>query len=153
MSLPRSQGACLVAPLRAGLAGCMALVLAGCGGPVPVEGKVTLDGKPLAGATVVFIPEGGGPESGAMTEEGGEFRLVTTKTEGALPGVYRVTVSKKEWPPGVTPPDPTKMTFASVKLKKETVPLKYTVQDKTPLRITVPGGGTKEVHLNLEKDK
>ena len=27
------------------LAGCLALALAGCGGPVPVEGKVTMNGK------------------------------------------------------------------------------------------------------------
>jgi len=134
-----------------GLAGCLALALAGCGGPVPVEGKVTMNGKPLAGATVVFIPVNGGPEAGAQTDEEGNFHLTGTKTEGISPGEYRVTVSKKEWPPGVTPPEPTKMTFASVLQKRETVPLKYTAQDKTPLRVPVPNGGTKDVHLALEK--
>jgi hypothetical protein len=125
--------------------------LLGCGGPVDVQGKVTLNGKPLAGAMVVFIPVNGGPEAGDFTDEEGNFRLKGTKTEGMLPGEYRVTVSKKEWPPGVTPPDPTKMTFASVKSKRETVPANYTVQDKTPLRVTVPSGGTKDIHLSLEK--
>ena len=48
-------------------------------------------------------------------------------------------------------PDPAKMTFASVKSKRETVPANYTVQDKTPLRVTVPRGGTKDIHLALEK--
>lgn len=133
------------------LAGCLALALAGCGGPVPVAGKVTLNGKPVAGATVVFIPEGGGPEAGAQTDEEGNFLLTTTKTEGTIPGAYRVTVSKKDWPPGEKAPDPTKMTFASVLRMRETVPLKYTIQDKTPLRITVPKGGTKDVQLALEK--
>jgi hypothetical protein len=118
---------------------------------VPVEGKVTLNGKPLAGATVVFIPEGGGAEAGAMTEEDGSFRLVTTKTEGTSPGQYRVTVSKKEWPPGMTPPDPAKMQFADVKKKRETVPLDYTVQDKTSLHVTVPKGGTNDILLELKK--
>jgi hypothetical protein len=146
MGFPRWQGA-----RSAALAGCLALALAGCGGPVPVQGKVTMNDKPLAEATVVFIPEGGGPEAGAMTDAEGSFRLVTTKTEGTPPGLYRVTVSKKEWPPGVTPPEPTKMTFASVKQKRETVPLEYTLQDKTPLRVTVPKGGTSEVHLALKK--
>jgi Carboxypeptidase regulatory-like domain len=135
-----------------GLAGCLALALAGCaGGPVPVEGKVTMNGKPVAGATVVFIPERGGPEAGAQTDNEGNFQLTGTKTEGITPGEYRVTVSKMEWPPGVTPPDPTKMSFPSVLSKRQTVPLKYTVQDKTPLRVTVPNGGTKDVHLALER--
>ena len=126
-------------------------VLTGCGGPVDVQGKVTLNGKPLAGAMVVFIPEGGGPEAGAFTDAEGNFHLNGRKTEGTLPGEYRVIVSKKEWPAGVTPPDPTKMTFDSVKAKRETVPANYTVQDRTPLRVTVPRGGTTDVHLILEK--
>lgn len=133
-------------------AGCLALALVGCGGgPVPVEGKVTMNGKPLAGATVVFIPVSGGPEAGAQTDTDGDFHLTGTKAEGIAPGEYRVTVSKKDWPPGVTPPDPTKMTFASVQQKQQVVPLKYTVQDKTPLRVTVPKEGKKDVHLALEK--
>jgi hypothetical protein len=135
-----------------GLVGFLALALAGCGGgPVSVEGKVTMNGKALPGATVVFIPEAGGPEAGAQTDEDGNFRLTGTKTEGVTPGDYRVTVSKKEWPPGMTPPEPAKMTFASVKLMRETVPLMYTVQDKTPLRVSVPRGGIQDVRLALEK--
>jgi hypothetical protein len=133
------------------LAGCLGLALAGCGGPVDVRGKVTMNGKPLAGATVIFIPESGGPEAGALTDEEGNFRLTGTKTEGTLPGEYRVTVSKKEWPPGVTPPEPAKLTLDSMKVMRETIPLKYRVKDKTPFRVTVPSGGTKDVDLALEK--
>jgi hypothetical protein len=134
------------------LVGCLALALAGCArGPVPVEGKVTMNGKPVAGATVVFIPEQGGPEAGAQTDDEGRFRLTGTKTEGIMPGEYRVTVSKKEWPPGTPPPDPTKMTFASVKAMRETIAQKYTTQDKTPLRVTVPARGIMDVQLNVEK--
>src|SRR5260370_9511868 len=117
--------------LADGLVGCLVLALAGCGGPEPVAGQVTMNGKPLAGATVVFIPEGGGPEAGALTDAEGSFRLTGTKTEGPLPGEYRVTVSKKVWPPGVTPPEPGKMTFDSVRAMRESVPSNYTVRDKT----------------------
>jgi hypothetical protein len=129
----------------------ISLSLTGCGGPVQVQGKVTVSGKPLSGAMVVFIPVGGGSEAGAMTNEEGNFQLVGKKEEGTLPGEYRVTVSKKDWPPGVTPPDPTKMSFASVLQKRETVPHKYTVQDKTPLHVTVTKGGTNEFRFDLEK--
>jgi hypothetical protein len=34
---------------------------------------------------------------------------------------------------------------------KETLPAKYTVQDKTPLRVTVPRGGTTDVVLEIER--
>src|SRR5207249_327992 len=41
--------------------GCLFLVLAlaGCGGPrtKPVEGTVLLDGKPLSGASIQFVPQ------------------------------------------------------------------------------------------------
>ena len=50
------------------VAGICVLGLAGCGGPVEVQGKVTMNGQPLSGATVVFVPEGGGPEAGAQRE-------------------------------------------------------------------------------------
>jgi len=125
--------------------------LTSCGGPVQVQGNITMSGKPLAGAMVVFIPDGGGSQAGAMTNEEGSFQLTGTKTEGTLPGEYRVIVSKKEWPPGVKPPDPTKMSFASVLQKRETVPHQYTVQDKTPLHVTVTRGGSNDFHFNLEK--
>jgi hypothetical protein len=137
--------------LAVGLAGCSTLALAGCGGPVDVRGKVTLNGSPLAGATVVFIPESEGREAGALTDEEGNFQLTNSKTDGTLPGEYRVTVSKKEWPPGVTPPEPAKLTLDSMKVMREIIPLKYRLKDKTPFRITVPRGGTKDVNLALEK--
>jgi hypothetical protein len=134
-----------------GATGCLALALTGCGGPVAVQGTVTMNGKPLPGAMVVFIPEGGGPEAGAMTDGEGNFHLSGMKTDGSLPGEYRVTVSKKDWPPGVTPPEPTKMTFASVLQKRETVPHRYTVQDKTPLHVQVKRGGANAFRFDLEK--
>ena len=133
------------------VAGICVLGLAGCGGPVEVQGKVTMNGQPLSGATVVFVPEGGGPEAGAQTDEEGSFRLNGTRGDGTLAGEYRVIVSKKEWPPGVKPPDPKEMSFASVLRMRETVPQKYTVQDKTPLHVAVPRGGAKDIVIALEK--
>jgi hypothetical protein len=71
----------------------------GCGGSgtVKVKGVVTLDGQPLSGATVMFVPfEGQGtrPATGA-THPDGSFQLTTFKAnDGALPGTYHVVVSK-----------------------------------------------------------
>src|SRR5262245_46778759 len=95
------------------LAGMAWLAGLGCGGPhqpVPVEGVVTLDGVPVAGAMVNFIREGGDGTEGRMaygsTDEHGKFRLTTVQpNDGALPGTYRVLVIKTEpVPPGVPMP-------------------------------------------------
>src|SRR5262245_4436516 len=79
-----------------GLLGALALAGGGCGGSgtVKVRGTVTLDGKPLSGAMVTFVPaeEKGRAASGA-TQADGSFRLTTFKPDdGALPGDYKVMV-------------------------------------------------------------
>jgi hypothetical protein len=77
------------------------LSIAGCGRPsvVKVEGVVTLDGKPLPGATVSFMPahEGQGQLASGRTDADGSFRLTTFRTDdGALPGEYKIIVTIKE---------------------------------------------------------
>lgn len=76
------------------------LLAAGCGGEgktIKVAGVVTLDGKPLSGATVTFIPVGEGRAASGMTDADGNFRLTTFRTEdGALAGEYKVTVAVTE---------------------------------------------------------
>src|SRR5947208_10478634 len=68
---------------------------AGCGnrGLGKVEGVVTLDGAPLSGATVSFMPVGEGRAASGLTDGNGYFQLTTFRTDdGALPGDYRVIV-------------------------------------------------------------
>jgi hypothetical protein len=60
---------------------------------VDVEGVVKFDGAPLAGAGVVFVPSQGLPAMD-ITDENGEFTLVTANQPGALVGEYQVAVSK-----------------------------------------------------------
>ena len=72
------------------------LGLSGCssGGPeiAYVEGRVTMDGKPLNDATVVFVPENGRP-SGATTDDDGRFVLNFAQgRKGALPGTCTVRI-------------------------------------------------------------
>lgn len=60
----------------------------------PVSGTVTLDGKPLAGAVVLFQPSKGTPGR-AVTDDGGGFVLTTFETgDGAIVGPHHVAVSK-----------------------------------------------------------
>ena len=74
----------------------MLLALTGCGPSGPdissVTGTVTMDGKPLPNASVVFQPEKGRP-SGALTNENGEFELnFSGGRKGAQPGRYIVAI-------------------------------------------------------------
>jgi len=76
--------------------GGVALTLTGCGAKyVPVEGVVRLDGQPLDGATVVFTSEDGKKTFSGFTDAGGAFSLGGGEKPGALPGTYKVTVTKK----------------------------------------------------------
>jgi hypothetical protein len=74
--------------------------LIGCGTnrpeTVPLDGTVTLDGKPLAGAGVLLMPERGGRPATGTTDEAGHFRLSTFEPgDGALLGKHTVTVIKR----------------------------------------------------------
>jgi hypothetical protein len=129
----------------------LASILAnGCGGPVNVEGKILWAGKPLAGAQVLFIPVAGGQQAGDVTDAEGHFRLQNPKTMGIVPGEYLVTVSKKDYPPGMKRPDLHEMSLALSAKMRQLLPNKYTLQDHTPLRVKVPRGGTQDVVLEIE---
>jgi hypothetical protein len=78
----------------------LAVGFTGCGesteipGLVPVTGAVTLDGQPLEGAQVVFIPSGtDGRAASAATDAAGEYSLITSGASGAMPGKYLVIVN------------------------------------------------------------
>src|SRR5438445_6013116 len=71
----------------------------GVGNTVKTGGSVTLEGKPVGGATVTFHPEKKeqGRVAAGLTDEDGVFQLQTfVPADGALPGDYRVTVIKTE---------------------------------------------------------
>lgn len=80
---------------------CIGLACTGCGSggptPVPVTGTVTLDGKPVEGATVTFSPQFDGQPAMGTTDKEGKFSLSTRPLgEGALPGKHLVSVRKVE---------------------------------------------------------
>jgi len=76
------------------------LAVAGCGKPsrsVPAGGRVMLDGKPMAGAAVLFSPVAGGVPGRATTAADGSFTLSTFDVgDGAVVGLHRVGVSKMD---------------------------------------------------------
>jgi hypothetical protein len=77
----------------AGLSGC------GGGGPklVAVTGTVTLNGKPLEGAEVVFLPDVSNPNGlpgNDVTGPAGNYKVMTQGRSGLVPGKYKVVVKK-----------------------------------------------------------
>ena len=76
------------------------VVAAGCGvsGPETAEvvGLVTVDGAPVLGASVTFVPSGfSGSPSYGETDATGRYRLAFTRRRfGALPGIHEVRIER-----------------------------------------------------------
>jgi hypothetical protein len=157
------------------LAASLLLAGFGCGGkdqPVKTEGIVTLDGEPVEGAIVSFLPdEGPGRFAHGTTAKDGSFRLTTYKqNDGALPGDYRVTVTlipddddedeaKAEAPGQEKALDGKEQMAAMVRmaqakakaLERSPIPALYREAGRTPLRQIVPASG--KVTLALKREQ
>jgi hypothetical protein len=116
----------------------------GCGsvgGLVPVEGKVTLDNRPLENATVMFTPtkaNGPGPFVGT-TDAQGHFTLgqLEGSRSGAVVGDYSVFIATVK----------SDSKEASPQVKKEIVPTEYRSGSK---KYVVPSGGTKDANFDMK---
>ena len=133
------------------LCGLFLVTLAGCAGSkpdlpevVPVTGVVTLDGAPAAGVNVTFIPVGstaGGASYGA-TDAGGKYELKSNDGRpGAAVGEFKVVCSKWVMPDGSdyvgVPGGPSPMEAGA----KEKLSPKFSDENATALKATVPAGG------------
>lgn len=156
-------------PRRAAVGIVLAVIgVAGCGGGGPalekVNGLVTLDGKPVEGATVSFVPGSGGLFASGLTGADGRFTLNTAAPGarpggGAVAGEYRVTIVKMESSAQRRtddPNDPNYDPLASVgdnpnapKKPKYLVPQAYGDAAKSGLQATVKKG-TNDVTFALD---
>lgn len=118
-------------------------VLVGCksdAGPLtPVSGNITFDGKPLAGARVLFIPVGDtlGHGGSGVTRDDGGYEIIAIRNnnrKGLLPGAYKVTLSRVLRGDGSPlPPDVPQQGSDAV----ETIPEQYCKRDLTPFSATI----------------
>ena len=117
--------------------------IAGCGsGLVPVEGTITLDGKPLAGATIGMELVGGAKDFrlfSGETDANGRYVIkpFEKNRSGALVGEYHVMITSVKAPPGAN-----EMTV----LPKDPVPQEYQNGSKT---LTVPEGGITDANFAI----
>ena len=121
---------------------------AGCGSSktAPVSGRLTLNGKPLARASITFAPIGSkdkqepGPSSAGITDADGRYtlKLIGQEGSGAMIGKHKVMIALQE---AVDTSDDN-----PVKLKQ--LPLKYNGQ--TTLEFDVPAGGTDAADFDLK---
>jgi hypothetical protein len=125
--------------------GWIAVLLCGCGGPklVPVEGTVTMDGQPLANATIAMELIGGDKESrffSGETDAAGKYVIVPFEDggEGVIAGEYSVMIRSVIAPPGAN-----EMT----ELPPERVPMSY--RDGS-LKLTVPAEGTTSANFDIK---
>jgi hypothetical protein len=114
---------------------------------VPVSGTVTLDGQPLADAQVSLIPEtrqDGYPGAAAKTDSAGKFTLISGNQQGAMPGKYKVIVSKltmKDGSPLVDQGEGMDVDqLIAQGLTREAVPPQYSDPSQTTLAMDVVSG-------------
>lgn len=126
----------------------------GCGGgsavdTVPASGIVTLDGEPIEGVTVTFMPQTGGADKigYAVTDSQGHFDVAT---RGGMPGLavgsYRVLFQKLTMPDGS--PIPADVMAADVDARNA-LPAIYSDSDQAAMTAEIPEGGTSELKFEL----
>ncbi|MCZ2343812.1 MAG: hypothetical protein LC104_18745 [Bacteroidales bacterium] len=126
---------------------------------VPVSGTLTLDGKPLPHKAIRYIPEPGTPGLGGGRNSDAEGRYTilaqlggqTKDFLGLPPGQYRVVIAEPQIP--MTSPVPETDADGSPaaaiapeavdprRRKSASIPVRYTQEETTDLRITVPPEG------------
>ncbi len=110
----------------------LGIIPLGCGGasgpPLgKVSGTITLDGQPLAGASVSFSPMDGGRSSTGVTDSSGHYSLeYSLDKSGALVGEHEVRIHSAE--------------FTGEAAKDPVVPERY--NSKSELKGTVDKSGS-----------
>ncbi len=157
----------------------LSLLLTGCGdsdrpGLAPASGIVRLDGEPVEGASVTFVPVTGGRPGSGTTDSAGRYSIKTYEdAPGGIVGEHKVSVTKMSGPglyvmqgdaPAAAPAageDDGSDSLSEIEVFDSTeveepqivydVPQKYMNPNDSGLVITVPAEGSDTLHLDLTK--
>ncbi|MCA9133125.1 MAG: hypothetical protein KDA45_08215 [Planctomycetales bacterium] len=119
------------------------LLLSGCDTApklVPVSGSVTVKGKEVAGAVVLFHPLD--PElmpASGVTAGDGTFTLVSGPDAGIRPGKYKVTVT---WPDPKFKPSKAAVMMGTAEDGPDLLKGRYATKDKTTLTAEIAADTT-----------
>jgi hypothetical protein len=138
--------------------GLLVAAMAGCGQSeslnapelYPVTGKVTMDGEPLVGAVLSFLPKGdtAGQVVTATTADGGSYSAMYSNGKPGCPtGQFQIYISKLVMPDGSPIPDG--KTAADVQAVDK-VPPKYRSSENPESSIMIPVGGKSELNFELK---
>jgi hypothetical protein len=140
----------------------LAAVLIGCGGGdqldvYPVHGRVTFEGKPLAGGgSIAFVPTTNqvGKTAGGTIREDGTYELSTYgEGDGSIPGEFRVVVTQfvvkepEASPDGSAPLSGPIPTVAEA----DRIPAVYADHQNSPLTATVEAKDSNEIDFDLKR--
>jgi hypothetical protein len=131
--------AILLASFAVGLVGCSETTSTSL---IPVTGNVTMDGKPLAGASITFTGIGSTPGLGGVgvTDDAGNFEVSHFRAgKGLDAGDYKVMISKLVMSDGAPIPAGT-LSIAELSTR-QLVPRRYNDVNNTILKVTVKDGG------------
>jgi hypothetical protein len=127
----------------------LAAVSAGCGSQsdmAPVDGVVRLDGAPLTKGIVTFVPDAGRSASGPIGSDG-TFQLSTLgKSDGALVGKHRITITATNVPTGPPNFDLDRPNASPV---QGGVPARYASAEASELTFEVKAGESNHAELEL----
>jgi hypothetical protein len=135
----------------------LSLVAAGCGGDgklprAPVSGRVTYNGKPVAGAAVSFLPETPGWRAGVgKTDDQGRYVLGTyDPDDGAPVGPCKVALSLRGPSKPLKPGLGAAAAEELMEMGPPLIPIRYFDPDKSGLVFTVEKGTDNVFDIDLK---
>lgn len=164
LSFEKGNWAMMMAKAQRLCAGLLMAGLVGCGSGagrltvVPVEGVVSVNGEPVVGANVSFMPET--PAQGMLSAAGtsdaqGKFKLSAGSYVGLPAGKYKVAVTHYTMKDGSpiksdNPMMDVNQLIAAGKAK-QAIPRKYSDMESTQLRMEVAVGKTTGYDIVMDK--
>lgn len=127
-------------------------LVAGCGdGPslAKVTGKITVNGKPAVGATLLFHPVDvkDAPVATGVADNDGKFTLTSHLNTGASPGNYIITVT---WPDPAVKPTEAQKIRGDAEPGPDLLKGRYVMKDKSSLTAEITSSTTELPVIELK---